>query len=226
MHRRHAVITALLALLVPHASAMAQTSRPLATRAGFWVASAIVVGAAAAGDARIRSAVRGPRSAGLDRLGDAANVLGTGNSLTAAMVVAYGAARLTSHPAAASAVLRTAAGYTAGNVVESALKPIVGRHRPPGSTGPHEFRPFSLGGDWHSFPSAHEIHAITIATGIAEENDAAWPGAVAFGGAALVGWSRLYRDQHWASDVAAAGVLGVASADATIRWLKRRQTSR
>jgi membrane-associated phospholipid phosphatase len=221
MRYRFLLFVLLLHVIATHATA--QGRRPLVARAGFWVASALLVGGAAAADSRLRADVTCSRSRTLDRLGDVGNELGTGRNLVAAMVVAYGAARLTSHPATAAAVLRTAAGYTAGNVVESMLKPAIGRHRPPDSTGPHQFRPFSLGGEWHSFPSAHTIHAITIATAIAEENDNKWVGAGAFGGAALVGWSRLYRDQHWASDVVAADALGIGSADLTIRWLKKRR---
>jgi membrane-associated phospholipid phosphatase len=60
-----------------------------------------------------------------------------------------------------------------------------------------------------SFPSGHTIAAFSIATVIARRyRTHRWLPLVAYGGAALVGFSRMTLSAHFASDVFAGGVLG------------------
>jgi len=78
-----------------------------------------------------------------------------------------------------------------------------------------------------SFPSSHVANAFAVATVIARR----WRrGAfVAFAGAAVVGWARLYLNRHWASDVACAAALGVGLTLLALRgwdaWRASRITS-
>ena len=70
------------------------------------------------------------------------------------------------------------------------------------STG--RFRPFGGAG---AFPSAHATAGFAVATVFAERYD--WPvGVVAYGLAAAVSASRVYNDQHFASDVVAGALIG------------------
>lgn len=39
---------------------------------------------------------------------------------------------------------------------------------------------------------------------------------------ALVGWDRVYEDQHWTSDVVVTIALSTAISGATVRWLESR----
>ena len=186
-----------------------------------WPGAALVAGAALL-DEPARDYVldhRGPR---LDGAADVGNVLGTGRYLIAGMAAAYGAGRLARQPGWSRGVLHVAAAYVAGNAVVSVLKPAVGRQRPYVAGHPDRFRPFSGSGDWHSFPSAHAIHAFSLAAAVAEEAHRPWASALGYGAASVVGWSRVYVDQHWVSDVVGGGVLGVVAAKATVRWLHRR----
>jgi membrane-associated phospholipid phosphatase len=60
-----------------------------------------------------------------------------------------------------------------------------------------------------SFPSGHSIAAFSIATVIARRyGNHRWVPYVAYGGAALVGLSRLTLSAHFTSDVFVGGVLG------------------
>jgi membrane-associated phospholipid phosphatase len=60
-----------------------------------------------------------------------------------------------------------------------------------------------------SFPSGHTIAAFSIATVIARRyGNHRWVPYVAYGGAALVGFSRMTLSAHFASDVFVGGVLG------------------
>ena len=59
------------------------------------------------------------------------------------------------------------AGYAVSNAIVGVLKPVVGRHRPDSTNNAWRFDPFSAGGEWHSFPSSHAVHAFSLAAGAA-----------------------------------------------------------
>jgi membrane-associated phospholipid phosphatase len=157
----------------------------------------------------------------LDRLAKSVNPLGTAQRLVPAMAATYLTALLTHRQSLAEGTLNTAAGYVAADLVESALKPVVGRERPHVEGNSHRFHPFTAQGDWHSFPSAHVAHITAIAQAISMQTNSA-PLTVLCGSlVALVGWDRVYEDQHWTSDVTATIALSSMVSGATVRWLQR-----
>lgn len=96
-------------------------------------------------------------------------------------------------------------------------KGLVGRSRPFASPGDaDEYSPGRgfLNNMRASFPSGHTSAAFATATVLAREVNAYHPHArwvvdpLLFGGAALVGFSRVYDNQHWPSDVIAGAALG------------------
>ena len=102
----------------------------------------------------------------------------------------------------------------------SVLKPLVGRARPPVEAGAYAFRAFAGTDARHAFPSGHATHAFALAAGVADEVRRPWLTAAAYGTAALVGWSRVHDDQHWASDVVAGAAVGTAASLSVGRWLR------
>ena len=99
-----------------------------------------------------------------------------------------------------------------------ALKSIAGRARPFVSSDTNP-RDFSLGGglgnsNRMSFPSGHTSTAFAAAAAVTEETSRWWPhstwyiGPLMYGGATLVGLSRMYHNRHWASDVALGAAIG------------------
>ena len=94
------------------------------------------------------------------------------------------------------------------------LKAIIGKKRPP---GPIEFKPFTLDGSYHAFPSGHTTTSFALATTIAEYYPEYKKHAYIV--ASLVGISRLFEDAHWATDVLAGAGLGYVSARLVeIKW--------
>jgi hypothetical protein len=108
-----------------------------------------------------------------------------------------------------------------GGVLAEGLQMAIGRARPSHDiSDPRNFR-FGKGftdDDYTSLPSAHVTVAFAAATAATIETRRSWPGAtryvipIAYGAAALAGASRMYKNKHWASDVAAGAGLGVYSA--------------
>jgi membrane-associated phospholipid phosphatase len=112
-----------------------------------------------------------------------------------------------------------------GDACGRALKGAVGRQRPSysGNRDPWVFKPISFNGEWQSFPSGHLTHITAIAAAFAEEADRPWTTALGAGAVAFTGWQRLYRDQHWMSDVGGGMIIGTAASRLTAHWLRHHR---
>lgn len=126
--------------------------------------------------------------------------------------------------------------------VTSFLKGMLGRSRPyvQNDTNPHDFNflkgfgrgPFGLDpggkplskGDYQSFPSGHTTTAFAAAAAVTSEMRRIAPGALwvvapaMYGGATLVGLSRIYHNNHWASDVVLGAAIGTFSGLKVVRY--------
>jgi membrane-associated phospholipid phosphatase len=112
--------------------------------------------------------------------------------------------------------------YAASALVVYTLKGFAGRARPysVSSESAYDFRfgrGFPHDEPYSSFPSGHATGSFAFASSLTVEAARRWPsrkvliGALAFSGAFLDGVSRVYRDTHWPSDVAAAALVGTLS---------------
>ncbi len=227
---RALAITALVTVLVGPADSAAQCveSRPPAERdrhALWWLGGALVA-AASAMDPTIERATLRNRSAALDHFATTGNALGAGRNLVPTLAAGYITGRLVHQPRVADVALHSAVAYVAGDVVASIFKPALGRHRPDTTGSAWRFRPLASGGEWHSLPSAHTLHAFTLAGALSEEFHNSWLTAGSYSAASLVAWSRVYSDEHWASDVVLSAVLGAAIGHVTVRRLHAGHRSR
>ena len=107
------------------------------------------------------------------------------------------------------------------DVVTGALKGAAGRARPfvvsDTNAGDFKFgRGFTKEG-YTSFPSGHTTTAFAAASAVTAETSRWWPRStwyvapVMYGGATLVGLSRMYHNKHWASDVILGAGIGTFS---------------
>ncbi|MGQ0714142.1 MAG: phosphatase PAP2 family protein [Gemmatimonadaceae bacterium] len=108
------------------------------------------------------------------------------------------------------------------------VKGIAGRARP--LLDIDDPRSFKLGrgfdGDhnYRSFPSGHAGMAFAAAAAVTSETSMWWPrstwyiGPVMFGGATLVAISRMYDNQHWASDIVMGAAIGTFSGLKVVRY--------
>ncbi len=103
------------------------------------------------------------------------------------------------------------------DVLGGAIKFTVGRQRPfVDVKTPDNFQLWRgfKGDQWRSFPSGHTITAFAFASTVTRESQFWWPhatwyvGTMFYGGASLVGLSRIFNNQHWASDVMAGAAIG------------------
>ncbi len=103
------------------------------------------------------------------------------------------------------------------DVLGGTIKLVAGRARPyVDIDNPADFQLFRgfSGHAYQSFPSGHTINAFAFASTVARETQFWWPhsawyvGTVIYGGASLMGVSRIYNNQHWASDVMGGAAIG------------------
>jgi membrane-associated phospholipid phosphatase len=123
------------------------------------------------------------------------------------------------------------------SVFAGVLKDSFGRarpyvHPPTDSTGYNSSdwqfgRGLTKGDAYRSFPSGHSVAAFAAAAAVANETTRWWPdgrwliGPTMYGGAALVGVSRMYNNRHWASDVMMGAAIGTFAGDKVVRYFHR-----
>jgi membrane-associated phospholipid phosphatase len=114
------------------------------------------------------------------------------------------------------------------STITGVLKGTLGRARPfvTNDTNPTDFK---IGGGFgngerQSFPSGHTTTAFAVASSVTSEMRRLHPSSVKFvapvmyGGATLVGLSRMYHNKHWASDVVLGAAIGTFSGLKVVRY--------
>ena len=116
--------------------------------------------------------------------------------------------------------------------ITGVLKGSLGRARPdfdqsgPVATLPSDFKAFKgfSDGERQSFPSGHTTTAFAAAAAVTSEVHRMWPkytwyvAPLMYGGATLVGLSRMYHNRHWASDVALGAGVGTFSGLKVVKY--------
>lgn len=139
----------------------------------------------------------------------------------------YGVGKATGNEEMADLGLHGTEAIVVGMVVTTAIKGLAGRARPYlGRDDPHAFK-LARGfrnEDYRSFPSGHTLIGFAAAAAVTEETRRFWPNAVwiigpaMYGGATLIGLSRMYDNKHWASDVIMGAAIGVFSGRKVVRY--------
>ncbi len=129
---------------------------------------------------------------------------------------AYAIGRITGNEGLADVGLHAGAALVVAEGATYLGKFLAGRARPRVAAGDaFDFELLrGLTFDFQSFPSGHTSAAFAVASALTNEagerrpRDQWWIGALLYSGAALGGISRMYNNEHWASDIAAGAALG------------------
>jgi membrane-associated phospholipid phosphatase len=140
----------------------------------------------------------------------------------------YGIGRLAHIERMADLGLHGTEAILVGTAVTGLIKGTAGRARPyVDLTKPHNFaflRGFRERSDYASFPSGHTLVGFAAASAVTAETSRWWPdsrwyiGPVMYGGATLIGLSRMYNNKHWASDVMMGAAIGTFAGTKVVRY--------
>lgn len=221
------VVTAGLAAAPVHAQVADTATRPVPPAAAAAPArGALILGPIGHLDASIAREIQrsGPQSS--DVLRDVATgfrVVGVpGTVLATGALLAVGGA---AHDASTERLgVHVAEALLLGEASAHLLKGLVGRARPDVSAVSATGFGRGFGDDaYRSFPSGHTVAAFAAAAVLNSElsrrgaGSGALVGSALFGGATLVGVSRIYDNRHWTSDVVAGAALGLLSGRVVVR---------
>jgi membrane-associated phospholipid phosphatase len=144
-------------------------------------------------------------------------------------VTMYATGRLSNNDRLAELGLHGTEALFVGGGVATILKGVFGRARPYVDTVPNPdnwqlFRGFGGDNRYHSFPSGHTVAGFAAAAAVTATTSRWWPGATwvigptMYGGAALIGLSRMYENRHWASDVIMGAAIGTFAGTKVVRY--------
>ena len=114
--------------------------------------------------------------------------------------------------------------YAISGLAMTGIKSVAKRHRPKTGHSAHEWDGPKWKSDNFSFASGHTSSAFSIATVFANEyKDNKYVPPVAYGLASLVALSRVYSNNHWASDAFFGAALGYFTSKAVLSYHKKKE---
>jgi membrane-associated phospholipid phosphatase len=199
------------------------------------IATVVATGALAVFDERIASWTRRSGVQGSSDRHDLVSAVTEVNEwpLTIIAVTTYGVGKLGRWPVVADVGAHLTQTLVATGIVAEVVRIGLGRTRPHAS--PDDAFRFEPGGgftafDYRSFPSIHAAVAFATAASLAEEMRMREYGPrrilapLLFAAATIPGFTRLYLDQHWASDVLVGSVVGAFLGTRVVRYTHGRRT--
>jgi membrane-associated phospholipid phosphatase len=115
-----------------------------------------------------------------------------------------------------------------GQLTGTLIKNFAGRARPyvadSQPQGFHFARGWKGNDAYRSFPSGHTTAGFAAASAVTSETSRWWPkstwivGPIMYGGAAMIGVSRMYNNKHWASDVLVGAAIGTFAGQKVVRY--------
>lgn len=218
-------------------SAPLQAQAPIPDHRLFTGADLALLGAFTAGtvalfpfDQRVMASVRDSARLASLRAQKGARVFGFLGSYGTFIVggALYATGRLADEPRLVRLAAHGGTAMAASLVATGVLKTTLGRARPSVSadTNPRDFRLFRgwTADAYQAFPSGHSALAFAAAAATVAEihgwnRDATWFTApLLYGGATLVGLSRMYEDRHWPTDILAGAAIGTFAGIKAVRF--------
>lgn len=96
-------------------------------------------------------------------------------------------------------------------ILVTGMKCAFGRSRPYLNRGAYDFQWFEVSNDHISLPSGHSAVAFTVSTVLSMRINRWWASSLLYVAAASTSYARMYKDQHWLSDVALGAGIGIFS---------------
>lgn len=115
------------------------------------------------------------------------------------------------------------ASATAGGIIQTISKTIVGRARPSTGEGKGSFHFYSKEPEYHSFPSGHAVLSFTTAYAISKQFTNPYVKAGFYAVGLITPISRLWAGAHWLTDVSLGILLSVVIVDGVDNYLNKNE---
>lgn len=190
-------------------------STPFSVKDGniFWtIGIAGAIGLTYAYDTDIRNNLQGnTRSRGLDKATDVGELVGNPYLHLGIAALVYGGGIAADSPKWKETGEMMLEALALADGATLLIKEGTGRGRPSVTTHKDDFKPFGFKNDYDSFPSMHTASSFAMASVLARTSDSIPVAALSYSAAAFVGFSRMYQNKHWASDVLLGAAIGELS---------------
>lgn len=166
------------------------------------------VGLTYAFDRNIHDKLQASKSKSLDKATDAGSLAGNPFLHLGFAALVYGGAIVADSPKWKEVGEMMGESLILADASTFLLKEATGRGRPEATSSKGDFEPFRFKNNYDSFPSMHTASSFALASVLAATSDSLPLKAAYYSAATFVGFSRLYQNHHWASDVIMGAALG------------------
>lgn len=178
----------------------------------FWtIGIAGAIGLTYAYDGDIRDKLQANRSKGLNKATDAGALIGSPYLHLGAAALVYGGGILADSPKWKQSGEMLMEAVILADTATLLIKEGTGRGRPQATNRKDDFRPFQFKADYDAFPSMHTASSFALASVVSRTSDSIPIAVLSYTAATFVGFSRMYQNKHWASDVLLAAAIGELS---------------
>ena len=172
------------------------------------LATAGAVGLTYVYDGNIRGKVQGIKSRTLDKATDAGDILGNPFLHVGVAASVYIGAIIADSPKYKELGEMLGESVLLADATTFVLKQAIGRGRPFAAGEKDSFRPFQFKSDYDSMPSMHTSSSFAMASVLASTSESYLTKLSYYAAATFVGFSRIYKDKHWASDIVLGAAVG------------------
>ena len=159
-------------------------------------------------DNNIRNKVQLIKSDSLDKATNAGNIIGNPFLHLGVAAVMYGGAIIDDSPKYKQLGEMLGESVILADATTLVLGQAIGRGRPFLTGNKGNFRPFQFKSDYDSMPSDHTASSFAMASVLSATSESIIAKIFSYAVATFVGFSRIYHDQHWASDVVLGAAIG------------------
>lgn len=159
-------------------------------------------------DDDIRTKLQGTKSKGLDKATDVGNLLGDPYLHLGIATAVYGGGILADSPRWKETGEMLGEAVILADATSFILKEAIGRARPFVNGDKGSFKPGQFKTDYDSLPSMHTSSSFAMASIMAATSESMTTKVLYYSAATFVGFSRIYQDKHWTSDVVLSAAIG------------------
>jgi len=159
-------------------------------------------------DTDVRNKLQGARSGALNTVADVGSGIGNPFVHLGVAAAVYGGGRLASSAEWQETGEMLGEAALLADATSFILKESIGRGRPFASNDKGSFRPLQFKSDYDSLPSMHTASSFAMASVMASRTSNLAGKALYYLGATFVGFSRMQKDKHWASDIILGAAVG------------------